>query len=352
MLKRLQAVVVAMALGSAALIAAPAANAATAQISNVEINPNPVVVESSAKVTAKFSFVTDVSDAGKVSASLGPKGESSVGVPLTKEDAGSGKWKYKGSFDFGRKDPAGIWVFTAKADTATQSSEFKVVQVWDTDIAGFGAAPEPIKAGEVLTLSGKLLIDGPKGWHRYEGQKVFISIKEAGTSSYKRVAYDYTNWKGEFAVGLKAWKTGWWRAEYDGSAVAHHSVSDADQVDVLSKPKPPPSHDPEPSSESRIIRFNASPEPVKYGKYLRFTGKLQVWDGGWDGYGDTKVSLWFRTKHGSWKYVKTTWTNDSGKIRTKAKAWKSGYWKVVFAGNDDADSSSSVRDWVRVKYRH
>ncbi|MCT9929348.1 hypothetical protein N5079_03845 [Planotetraspora sp. A-T 1434] len=355
MLKRIQAVVAAVAIGGAALVAAPASASATSVdnpvIKSLTVSDNPVRVAGSGGTNVTFTATTEKTESGKFY--LTPPGPS-VATPFSPTSVSADKNTWTLTLKFTRDEKPGDWTVRFDANGATgstpdsKSTGFKVIQIWETDIAGFGAAPEPIKAGNVLTLSGRLLINGSKGWHGYGDQKVYISFKEAGTSSYKRVAYDYTNWKGEFAVGVKAWKTGWWKAEFDGVKDESLSTqSETDQVDVVSAPPP---HEPEPSFESRVIRFDAAPEPVKHGRYLYFRGKLQVWDEGWEGYGDAKVTLWFKTKHGHWKYVKTTWTNGSGSFYTKSRAWKSGYWKVVFHGNDEADGSSSRWDWVRVKH--
>lgn len=352
MLRRISAVVIAAAMGAATLVASPAAHATSVAkpiIKDISVNPSPVVVTSSTAVKATFSFGTEGADPAKVTASLTAPGGATTSVSLTSTD-NSTKWS--GSADFGRSAAEGDWKLEVKAGNAegdtVESRGFKVVQVWETDIRDFGASPEPISAGQVLTVSGELLINSATGWKSYPGQGVWITFKEHGSSTYKRVAWDRTDHRGRFSDGIRVNKSGWWRAEFEGvSNQSHPATSDSDQVDVRHKPRPPA---PKPDLDSRIIRFNASPEPVKYGKYLSLRGVLQVEDRwSWDGY-DGKVSIWFRTsKHGSWKYVKTTWSNGSGGFFTKTKATRSGYWKAVFSGAHDVDPSSSVQDWVRVK---
>ncbi|GAA0432694.1 hypothetical protein Acor_06560 [Acrocarpospora corrugata] len=351
MLKRISAVVIAAALGATTLVVSPAAHAtgvAKPIVKDISINPSPVEVTSSNEVTATFSFTTQFADPSKVTATLQAPGGNPASVALTSSD-NSTKWT--GTAKFGRQSAPGEWKFSVTAisgnDTTNESRGFNVVQVWETDIRGFGAAPEPIAAGQVLTVRGDLLVNSNQGWKGLPGQGVWIAFKAEGSSTYKRIAWDRTGHRGEFSTGLKVYKSGWWRAEFEGVAGKFHpTTSDSDQVDVRNKPRPPA---PKPDLDSRIIRFNASPEPVKYGKYVYLRGLLQAEDRwSWDGY-DGKVSIWFKTKHGSWKYVKTTWANDSGAFYTKTKATKSGYWKAVFAGDRDVDPSSSARDWVRVK---
>ncbi|GAA1012694.1 hypothetical protein Aple_102670 [Acrocarpospora pleiomorpha] len=351
MLKRISAVVIAAAMGAATLVASPAAHATSVAkpiIKDISISPSPVVVTSSTEVSATFSFGTEFADPTKVTASLQAPGGATTPLTLTASD-NSTKWS--GGAKFGRQSAEGDWKLQITAASGKESTSetrgFKVVQVWETDIRGFGASPEPIAAGQYLTVQGALVANSTTGWKALAGQGVWITFKEQGSSSYKRIAWDRTDHRGAFSDRIKVFKSGWWRAEFEGvSNQFHPSTSDSDQVDVRHKPRPPA---PKPDLDSRIIKFNASPEPVKYGKYVYLRGVLQVEDRwSWDGY-DGKVSIWFKTKHGSWKYVKTTWSNGSGKFYTKTKATKSGYWKAVFGGDRDVDPSSSARDWVRVK---
>jgi len=361
MVKRISAIVAAMALGAATLIAGPAAHAAeAAKVENVSVSPDPVVVDNGAKTTATFSFSSNVADKTKVSGTITPKGQSSATLTLTQTNPSAGVYVYTGKFDFGTGEPTGTWTFTASATgdgttitgTATASKDFTVKQIWATDIRGFDARPEPIRVGDVLWLSGRLVINSVHGYVPYRGQKVFISFRAKYSSTYKRVASDYTNWKGEFRVGVKDYRDGYWCAEYDGSAIAKPSISESDQVEVFFKPRPRPHRHPhpQPKLDTRVIRFDAYPEPVKYGRYLYFHGNVQAWHHGWEGYGDTKVVLYFKTKHGHCKYVKTIWTNGSGGFYSKTRAFKSGSWKVVFNGDMHTNGSKSRSDWVRVKH--
>ncbi|MGP3930136.1 hypothetical protein [Nonomuraea sp. KM88] len=54
------------------------------------------------------------------------------------------------------------------------------------------------------------------------------------------------------------------------------------------------------------------------------------------------MSLYFKPLGSrTWQYVKTTWSSDSGRLYTKAKAWRSGHWRFVFRGDDDAHGDTS-----------
>lgn len=237
--------------------------------------------------------------------------------------------------------------FAGATDTEPTTSDSDRVDVRApsraTRVTGFDASPEPVDAGDTLRLSGRLEIAG-HFWSGYAGQRVRILFKPDGGYRWQYVTSDWTDGHGRFDARVTARASGWWRAEFAGAEGVTRSSSGSDYVSVR-VPRPIP----RPSAATRVIKFNAAPEPVRYGRYLTFRGALQVWDDGWEGYGHRKVSLWFKKAGGHWTYVKTLTTNGSGKFWAKSKATRSGSWKVVFAGDDDAHRSSSRSDWVRVK---
>ncbi|WP_326823924.1 hypothetical protein [Streptosporangium sp. NBC_01756] len=353
MLQRTRAIVVAVAMGAGALALAPSATAATGTsadpvISNVEINPSPVVVTGS-PVNAKFSFTTKA--AGKAELQVKAPGVSAwTSLDLKPSPHGvETRWTASKSFD--AKSTTGQWSFLAiahsgdgKEDSTRGKFGVELRKALDTKIVDFDASPDDVTRGHTLKVSGRLLRDAGS-WRDYYGQSVTITFRERGTDAYRHVAKVRTGRGGWFATGVKAEATGWWRAEFDGHGGAKGSVSDTDQVTV---------RDPEPEPEradSRVIKFNASPEPVRYGRYLKFTGKLQVDDSGWEGH-RAKVALYFKAKGShKWGYVKTTWSNGSGNLYTKAKGYRSGYWKFVFRGDGDYYGDSSGSDYVRVYRR-
>lgn len=454
MLKRMRAVVVAIALGAGTIVLAtpPASALAAPDVSSVEVGPSPVVIEAKDGKPVTFTFVTDGATSGGFT--LKRPGGSTFDVVAKKvDDLAGGKQKWQGSRTFDRSDAAGTWNVTATATSAEGTGkagkDFRVEQVWETDLAGFGASPEPVDQGDTLVLAGRLLINGGDGWKPYKSQKVYIAFRAEGAAGYDRVASDYTDWRGRFSTGVKAERSGYWRAEYDGSAVAHKSVSESDQVDVRGKnadsrisgfgvtPDPADQGDDltafgslriggshgwdglrgakvellfkadgshswrfvgddrtdrdgrfrigttaersgwfraefrgadgvkgstsravhvtvqerQVPADTRIVKFNAYPEPVRYGRYVKNSGKLQIWDGDhWVAYDHVKVALYFkRAGHANWEYVKTTTTNGSGKFWTKVKAWHSGHWKIRFKGNGEAEATASRSDYVKVK---
>lgn len=437
MLKRIHAAIAAVVLGGAALVALPAtAGAATAAgPSDLTVSPSPVVVGTGAGTTATFTYKASDKGAARL---VDRDGRT---VPLDPAPSGSGA--YTATYGFTFKDEPGVWTLQVRADGGTASKEFQVH--WPTDldfdaapdvvrkgdrikltgaltyldgdgrqayggqkvhiafkpvggsytrvtsvttdgsgkfsldrqasesgwwraefdgatdaepatsdsdrvdvklpvsrtrITGFDASPEPVDAGDTLRLRGRLEISGFAGWTGYPGQRVKILFKPAGGYRWQYVTSDWTDRYGRFGADIKARTTGWWRAEFAGAAGAAYTASATDYVTVRV---------PRPKAGTRVAGFDASPEPVGYHRYLTFRGTLQIWKYGWHGYGHQKVTVWFKKPGGSWHYVKTLWTNNTGKFWGATKASASGYWRVVFAGNGETTGSTSRIDWVRVK---
>ncbi|MGW0479505.1 hypothetical protein [Nonomuraea sp. NPDC003214] len=247
-----------------------------------------------------------------------------------------------------RAGATGWWraEFGGNAEARSSVSDTDRVSVrWrdrDSRITGFNAYHEPVTRGDRLSFTGTLQVEG---WRDLPGERVSIMFKEHGSSHWRRVTSDVTDRDGRFWARATAYDSGWWRAEFDGARGVDGSVSGTDWVRVV-EPTPPPAV----KADTRVISFNAYPEPVKRGKHLRFRAKLQVDDeGDWDGY-KGKVRLYFKPSGSAkYSYVKSTWSNSSGKIYTKVKAWKSGRWKFVYQGDDDTYGDTSGSDYVRVK---
>ncbi|SDH49147.1 hypothetical protein [Nonomuraea jiangxiensis] len=259
---------------------------------------------------------------------------------VTKVTTGRGGW-------FGatvRAQATGWW----RAEFATTSTARGSVSDGDrvdvrrgkltSRITGFDARPEPVDKGDRLTFSGALQVERRGG---VSGQRVAVLFKADGSRRWKYVTSDVTGRQGRFRASATAETSGWWRAEYEGNRGVKGSASAPDRVKVNLPPE---------KADTRLIRFGASPDPVKRGKDLRFSGRLQIDDeGSWEGYSG-RVALYFQPPGSrKWQYVKTTWANDDGRLFTTAKAWNSGQWRFVFGGDEDTNGSTSERDYVTVK---
>ncbi|MEV5985992.1 calcium-binding protein [Streptomyces sp. NPDC052051] len=101
------------------------------------------------------------------------------------------------------------------------------------------------------------------------------------------------------------------------------------------------------------LTVNASPEPVKKGKTITVTGKLDR--ANWDtrkyaGYTSQPVKLQFRKKNSStYTTVKTVKTSKTGTLKTTVKAAQDGYWRWSFAGTTTTPAVNATGDFVDVK---
>lgn len=99
---------------------------------------------------------------------------------------------------------------------------------------------------------------------------------------------------------------------------------------------------------TRIAGLNANPEPIKRGRTLTVSGRLQqAVVGGWMAYANRSVSVQFRKKGA------TTWTtvgsavsgvNGAFSLRTKAKA--AGQWRAIYRGDAAKATATSAVDKV------
>ncbi|GHB12104.1 hypothetical protein GCM10010392_44740 [Streptomyces clavifer] len=101
------------------------------------------------------------------------------------------------------------------------------------------------------------------------------------------------------------------------------------------------------------LTANASPEPVKKGRTLTVTGKLDRanWDTGkYAGYASQSVKLQFRKKNSStYTTVKTVKGSTTGTLKTTVKAVQDGYWRWSFAGTTATPAVNATGDFVDVK---
>ncbi|MCD0453386.1 hypothetical protein LO762_30020 [Actinocorallia sp. API 0066] len=109
--------------------------------------------------------------------------------------------------------------------------------------------------------------------------------------------------------------------------------------------------------ETRFIRFDAAPEPVRAGGRLRLEGTLARLDplralgGGLVRYGGANVRLYFSGDHQEprvWRYVANAVTDADGRFAKTVPARSSGYWRAGHTGSTHYAASRSWPDYVRV----
>ncbi|TMQ94218.1 hypothetical protein ETD83_24290 [Actinomadura soli] len=80
---------------------------------------------------------------------------------------------------------------------------------------------------------------------------------------------------------------------------------------------------------TRILDFNAAPEPVNKGGTVTVVGTLQRETTGWLTYASKAVKFYFLPKGSStWTYMGTQTTDKSGRFRKGFKATQDGTWRA------------------------
>ncbi|MFE1823227.1 HtaA domain-containing protein [Streptomyces anulatus] len=106
---------------------------------------------------------------------------------------------------------------------------------------------------------------------------------------------------------------------------------------------------------TRIVSFNASPEPVGKGSKLKVVATLQTasaTDDVWRPLAKTPVVIEFRSKGGkTWSRATTVTTDSKGVVSASVTAVKDGTWRARYAGTADRAAALSSSDNVDVKLR-
>lgn len=96
------------------------------------------------------------------------------------------------------------------------------------------AAPEPVKKGKTITVTGALnRVDWPS-WslQAYPGQSVTLQWKKAKATTWTAVKIVKTDAGGELKTTVKAGSDGSYRFAFAGDTASHSSASGADYIDV------------------------------------------------------------------------------------------------------------------------
>ncbi|MFJ4849459.1 MULTISPECIES: calcium-binding protein [unclassified Streptomyces] len=141
--------------------------------------------------------------------------------------------------DPGKNALAGTWKMWAYANGLNNghyiqkdpAKTFKVVRASHLTV---NAAPEPVKKGKTLTVTGALTL---ANWqtHKYAGygkQKVVLQFRKAGTPNFVNVRTITASSTGALRTTVKAAADGYWRYAYAGSSTTGSSFASADYVDV------------------------------------------------------------------------------------------------------------------------
>ncbi|MEV0661831.1 hypothetical protein ACIBI3_04395 [Actinomadura luteofluorescens] len=142
---------------------------------------------------------------------------------------------------------------------------------------------------------------------------------------------------GRFAIDVKAERDGYWRARVpdDDGYLVVPSVSSADHVDVR--------------YQTRILDFNAAPEPVRKGGTVTVMGALYRQTSKWYTYGGKTISFYFLPRGSSkWVYMGRQTTDRFGRFRKGFKATRDGTWRA-YSGATSTYVKTYRDDYVDVR---
>ncbi len=205
------------------------------------------------------------------------------------------------------------------------------------------ATPDPVVL--YATKTSTVTVDVAVELRDYDLEMITASIRPVGaaaeyleTDNLTPVAGQPDTYRAVFTIG-RAVPTGTWRvdasAEDKGGNI--HFLEYADTFSV--------------KRNTNIREWNASPEPVRRGSPITFTGRLVRMDpdDGYVGYSGKRVGIYFRAAGTQTRgFVEYTMTDSSGRFRTSEPAAKDGVWYAVFAGTTHHDAHSSGGDYVEV----
>ncbi|MFJ5213586.1 calcium-binding protein [Streptomyces sp. NPDC088354] len=251
----------AVVLGTAAalsVLAVPAASADTAKaatIGKVVINGGKPIVLGTANKTFTASL-TASDDSGIALAGIaflhnaaGDELETTDADPVCKAVNSTTStctvtFKVNAKRDLGSNAAAGTWyaygvVIPKDADLDTgagvvskdKAATTKVLRATKLTV---NAAPEPVKKGKTLTVTGSLTRADWKTakYTAFVGQKAVLQFRKAGTTKFVNVKTVTSSKTGALKTTVKAAKDGYWRYVYTGSTTTAAVSAAADYVDV------------------------------------------------------------------------------------------------------------------------
>ncbi|MES9540756.1 hypothetical protein [Actinomadura sp. NPDC000600] len=205
-----------------------------------------------------------------------------------------------------------------------------------TSVTGFNATPEPIGRGENVKAYGRVLTKLADG--RWIGAPGNASVRlqfSTDRKTWSTKGEVGVSGDGRFTVEGRADRTGYWRALVPKSDSTEQSVSGTDNVEVRYRTK--------------ILDFNAAPEPVKKGGTVTVMGTLYRQTSKWYTYGGKTITFYFLPRGSSkWVYMGKQTTDRIGRFRKGFKATKDGTWRA-YSGATSTYAKTYRDDYVDVR---
>ncbi len=141
-------------------------------------------------------------------------------------------------YDLYKNDLAGTWKVAAAALAkdydSVDNDKFRTMHVQRVSTLNVNAAPEPVKKGKTITVTGKL---ARANWETYKyqgytGQPVKLQFRKKNSNTYTTVKTIKTNSTGNLKTTVKAVEDGYWRYNFAGTTTTPAVVATGDFVDV------------------------------------------------------------------------------------------------------------------------
>ena len=201
-----------------------------------KVNPNPVIVKDGrdTKVTVEIR----TTDATRIELRLKPVSDRfrTQSAPAPKIIHQGNLWRFTTSFD--ESDYEGRWLAIADAydrhgkkvtDKVTFSVKHEERKA-DTRLYKFSAGPSSVRKGRSVYFTGRLQFEGH--WKGVRNEKVGIYFRSSRSSAWKYVTSDRTDGNGAFRASARAYRSGEYRAVFDGDRRLDDSTSQSDRVRV------------------------------------------------------------------------------------------------------------------------
>ncbi|MFJ2265896.1 DUF5707 domain-containing protein [Streptomyces sp. NPDC087849] len=123
---------------------------------------------------------------------------------------------------------------SAKGGGLTSYDSYTTARVQRLSKLTVNAAPEPVKKGRTITVTGKLSRANweDHAYHGYTGQPVRLQFRKKTGSTYTTVKTVRTNGTGNLKTTVKASVDGYWRYSFAGTSTTPAVTTAGDFVDV------------------------------------------------------------------------------------------------------------------------
>lgn len=236
-------------------------------------------------------------------------------------------------------------VFAGDAQHAATSREFqlKISAQTSLDFDAFMIFGDASDLSEVSVYGSAYWSPDADGPERYylKGRPIRVEFKASGTKSWKlhrRVTGDNT---GSFSFIARVRTPGQWRARYEGEEGYLPATSGSYFSDT--------------GYDTKIVKFNAGPEPVSRTGILTLRGQLLRWTGSkWIGGGQAQVWIQFLPRGSRrWEGVGTFQADKAGRFTVRLDdILRDGTWRAYFDGSirrPRRQASYSGTDYVDVR---